>query len=110
MNNFIKATITLVFFLALLAGCKDHDYCDDEMGAYIAGSRLIKDKLKAPATAEFPKYNNGNITKNIGNCRYVSAGYVDSKNSFGALIRTKYDVEVMYDLDSWVLINYSFKE
>ncbi|OXX59202.1 hypothetical protein [Vibrio sp. V15_P4S5T153] len=108
MNKFIILLLTSLFFIT---GCEDHDYCNDEMGAYIAGTRLIKDHLKSPSSAKFPRYSNGNITKKIGECRYLSLGYVESQNGFGVMVKTEYDVEVVYEksLRQWDLVNFNFR-
>ena len=44
--------------------------------------------LKAPATAVFPPLNQ--MIVNGGNGRYAVSGFVDSQNSYGAVIRSQY--------------------
>ena len=58
--------------------------------AFEVGCRsLIRDQLKSPATAEFEDTfaSNSIQTLPVG---YFWPGWVDSQNSFGALIRTKF--------------------
>lgn len=55
---------------------------------YYYSQRLVKEQLKSPKSAEFPRYSENFITQN-GDTVVVSA-YVDAQNSFGAQIRTNY--------------------
>jgi len=60
--------------------------------AHWPAMNTVLQNLKAPATADFPL---GTIqTKRIGENRYFVVGLVDSQNSFGAMIRTKWVVIV----------------
>lgn len=52
----------------------------------------VKENLKSPATADFPPKKKIRIVKNKDT--YIVQGYVDSQNSFGATIRTKYSAEI----------------
>ena len=72
--------------------------------AWAATTILIKDRLKAPRTA---KFNGGawNVVY-LGSNRYHVEGSVDSQNSFGAMIRTKFQAIVRDKGDehqTWVL-------
>jgi hypothetical protein len=60
--------------------------------AYKMCKEQLKAKLKAPATAKFPEFGEIRIAHpNI--ITIVIISYVDSQNSFGALIRTKWGCE-----------------
>ncbi len=52
----------------------------------------IRDRLKAPSTAEFEW---SPTTKRLGNSWTVS-GYVDAQNSFGAMIRSNYSIKITF--------------
>lgn len=55
----------------------------------------VKDALKAPATAKFPGILEAyDHVRHVGGDKYVISSYVDSENSFGALIRTNYICEI----------------
>lgn len=51
--------------------------------------------LKAPATAQFPPLSDMIVNGSSGN--YSVSGYVDSQNSYGAVIRTQYTYNVVMD-------------
>lgn len=74
---------------------RKQEYCEDKFYAYTAAQDLIKKKLVSPSTAEFPGAHKVHIAY-LGNCRHQIQGYVDSQNSFGAMIRTEYYAEVRY--------------
>jgi hypothetical protein len=61
----------------------------------------VKDRLKAPATADFPW--DAVRTKELGSCRFQVEAYVDAQNSFGAMIRTRYSATMIYANDTWRL-------
>jgi hypothetical protein len=56
--------------------------------AYLASQDFVKSRLKAPATADFP-YEPG-FANPLGGNRFEIGAYVDSQNSFGALLRSHY--------------------
>jgi hypothetical protein len=65
---------------------------------------FVKENLKSPATAEFP--NAWNFSSGSNGCLalfnagvWTLTSYVDSQNSFGALIRTHYVVQLTYTAD-----------
>ncbi|WP_339897884.1 hypothetical protein [uncultured Gilvimarinus sp.] len=69
----------------------------------------VKKQLKSPSTADFPPPMNGSdVTVNYqGDCRHKVWAYVDSQNSFGATIRTKYYMELQNEpvSDSWSVLD-----
>lgn len=60
--------------------------------AYTATKKKILSSLKSPSTANFSTH----LTEAKGNNEYWVAGYVDSQNSFGAMIRTTYGCVALY--------------
>jgi galactitol-specific phosphotransferase system IIB component len=57
--------------------------------SYIEG--LIKTQLKSPSTAKFPgTLDTDYVIRQLDDQMYVVSSWVDSQNSFGAMIRTKY--------------------
>ncbi|EPY6472024.1 hypothetical protein ACWO4B_002695 [Clostridium sporogenes] len=56
--------------------------------AYQKATEYVKEELKCPSTATFPDYKDVIVSK-IDAGFYI-IGYVDSENSFGAKIRSKY--------------------
>ena len=56
--------------------------------------------LKAPATAKFPDLDEMIVNGSDG--KYNVSGYVDSQNSYGAMIRTQYTYRVEKFYGKWM--------
>jgi hypothetical protein len=67
----------------------------DTVMAYIISQNFVKANLKSPATAEFPLQPE--FTQQLSNNKYRIGSYVDSQNSFGALIRTRFFCDLSID-------------
>lgn len=68
------------------------------MGAWLDCQNFVKQNLKAPTTAQFPGANAEGVgTVLQDNGRWGVIGYVDSQNSFGAMIRSDYVCELSYN-------------
>jgi len=80
----------------------------DPVGAYVVCQQFVEDRLKAPVTAEFGgPYSQ--VTKSLGGGRFVVDTYVDSQNSFGAMIRTEFSCTVQNTGgDNWHLESLTF--
>ena len=70
-------------------------YEPDEMDACMMAEQFVTKRLKAPASAKYPLYSRKNVTRKA-NGDFVVKSYVDSQNSFGAMIRTNYVATVRY--------------
>ena len=64
---------------------------------------VISKQLKAPATANFPAYNEATIEK-VDDIYEVN-GYVDAQNSFGALVRVYFEVLLKKDGDQFYSVD-----
>ncbi|MDR2269357.1 MAG: hypothetical protein LBF27_00510 [Sphingobacterium sp.] len=63
--------------------------------AYIYAEDFIKERLKAPSTAKFPDdFERYKHVKYIGDNKYQIISWVDSQNSFGAMLRTKFSCTI----------------
>ena len=62
----------------------------NDVEAWTVMQEFVTDKLVSPSSAEFPWCDVSNVT-NLGGGRYKVKGYVDSENSFGAMIRTDFE-------------------
>lgn len=120
-NNWIWVIVVLVI-LSIVFGFINHDLkygdktdeqielMDQEENAYHNAKQLIKYKLKSPSTAEFPSSLEAQVV-GIGANSFIISSYVDSQNSYGALIRTYYEAEIRYNGNDGVqLVNYEFKD
>lgn len=77
--------------------------------AYSASEDFVKQKLKAPATADFPG-SDGRVTY-LGDSTFSIVSYVDAQNSFGANIRSNYTAKVRYtSRDTWRAIEVKLLE
>lgn len=52
--------------------------------------------LKAPSTAKFPSYTKYDYSEGTDDV-YIVVGYVDSQNSYGAMIRSTWGAMIQYD-------------
>jgi hypothetical protein len=78
--------------------------CSDEISAFVMSQEFVKDQLKAPSTAKFPWMSNSQVSvKYLGDCVYEISAYVDSQNSFGAMLRSRYYAKLQNrrGTDSW---------
>lgn len=76
-------------------------YVPDEIELHIQAQQFVKQGLKAPSTAKFPAlpYN----TSADGNGLYKVDSFVDSENSFGAMIRSDWSVLMRLSGEAWTL-------
>jgi hypothetical protein len=66
---------------------------------------IIEASLKAPSTAKWPNYNNFAAAQQNGQPDIWDVmGYVDSQNSYGATIRTNWQVTLKKVNGSWILL------
>ena len=83
-----------------------------ESMAYAQSQHYVKAILKSPSSAKFP-WTDYNYKKYEGN-KYLISSYVDSQNSFGAMIRSDYAVVLTYlggddlDINNWQLEKMTF--
>jgi len=79
---------------------------DRSVAAFINCKELIKRRLKAPSTADFPW--SADSTQREGQT-YVVFSYVDSQNGFGAMLRSQWQCKIRFiggddlSLSSWQL-------
>jgi hypothetical protein len=75
---------------------------DHSSSASVRCQRYVRDRLKAPATADFP-FLDRRIWK-FDDDIYVVKSYVDAQNSFGAMLRTNWHCKVQYVGGGWKLL------
>lgn len=76
--------------------------------AYIMAKDFIKDRLKSPSTAKFASYSDSktNVTYNKNEGYYTVTVWVDSQNSFGAMLRKTFQAKVRpTNNDIWELVS-----
>lgn len=77
----------------------------ERANAQLAAENSITKILKAPKTAEFPgrtldPFEDWSFTKNEDGSITVYS-YVDSQNGFGALIRSQFEITILFDGDNY---------
>jgi hypothetical protein len=81
----------------------------DAAGAFGICKQFVEKRLKAPASAKFPRSSEATIT-DLGGGKFQVVSYVDSQNGFGALIRSTIDCTVHWTSGtSWSLDNLDFQ-
>lgn len=114
----IKLFVVAMIFLGLIfnVGCGSNKDPNDHIGGVSKGYLtavaidVVKEQLKSPSTAQFPTYNFFSF-KQVDDKQFIVTGYVDSENSFGAIVRADFEVEVkITDEDHYVLKNFKITE
>jgi hypothetical protein len=94
-------TIVFFFIIFLVFKCScsqtDEQVSDNneqnlKITALTAAQECVKERLKSPSSADFP-WGSDCVTK-ISDNTYVINSYVDSQNSFGAMLRTNFTCQV----------------
>lgn len=79
---------------------------DNSSMAAIMTEEYVKQRLKSPASADFPR--NYQQTEHKGNQTYYVQGVVDSQNSFGAMVRARYTGLIkQVSSDEWQMVTLS---
>lgn len=78
---------------------KPHELSAIEL--HVQAQEFVKRSLKAPSTAEFPWEPVSAGTDGTG--LYQVESYVDSQNSFGAMVRSKWMLNMRLVGDKWIL-------
>lgn len=72
---------------------------DLRRSAYTAAKGLIERRLKAPSTAKFSPFLETEVTCDGDDC--TVSGWVDSQNSFGAMLRSRYVCSIRDEGEQW---------
>lgn len=83
---------------------------DRRIEAYVSSKQFVADTLKAPSTARFCSYDEARVTRLSGE-RYRVVGWVDSQNSFGAMLRSDFSctLELRDNGETWRAVDISVK-
>ena len=84
---------------------------DNGTMAFVMANQRIKEQLKSPSTAKFPSITTKGVAVVKQEFTYTVTGYVDSQNSFGAVVRTRYQVIIeQVSKDDWRVKDISILE
>lgn len=77
---------------------------EDRADAWVCAQDVVKKNLKSPSSAKFCLMSEATIHYNGedgGGSRYTVSGYVDAQNSFGAMIRKNFTVNLTVTKDGY---------
>ena len=79
---------------------------DKTIEAWTAAQVFMNEKLKSPSTANYGWQDPRKCVESLGERNYRVQGWVDSQNSFGATIRSKFSLIVKDEGDgnNWSLV------
>lgn len=106
--------VVIIIIMILVSGAgssssKSNTPQDLSSDAWYICQDFIKDKLKAPSTAEFEVRNKNHIIDEGDNTFTITMN-VDAENSFGAMIRDTFYCRVHYTTgDQWILYSLTTK-
>jgi hypothetical protein len=103
--KFLIAVFFIVFILNIFFGgdsstatkTESVSISDTQFSAYTMAVKFIERDLKAPSTAKFADYGYGDDpadVSSIGGETYRVKIWVDAQNSFGAMLRNKYQLDL----------------
>jgi hypothetical protein len=81
-----------------------------EVEAWTAAQLEVERNLKSPSSAKFPWVKSEDVVNKINDDTFKVKSYVDSENSFGAMVRTNFsctveftgeDTYIVKDLEFW---------
>lgn len=76
-----------------------------KLPAYTISKQFIKKQLKSPSSAKFEAFEDNMITWINGN-EFTCSMNIESKNSFGVLLRSNFWAKIKYTgKDNWILID-----
>lgn len=101
----VFACLGLAVALVVIGAINGDSQDTRQASAFGVCQDFVKDQLRAPATAKFPRYGEGAVQA-LSNDRYAVRSTVDSQNGFGALVRNDFLCTVEYVGDErWNLLN-----
>lgn len=94
MRKMFGVAILVILVLLMIGNCSNSgNQGDNKIDAWVFAQNTVESKLKSPGTAKFPRYSSSFVT-DLGSNKYRIKSYVDAQNSFGALIRENFIVEL----------------
>ncbi|MFW6016947.1 MAG: hypothetical protein ACOCRK_10960 [bacterium] len=105
----IISIIVLIIFVFLAVGSTDDNDSNsspNKIEAMTMAQTFLEDRLKAPATADYPWESSDDVVTELADDKFRYRSYVDAENSFGAKVRTQFDIVVQYvGDDKWRLVS-----
>lgn len=102
-----KASVALVALLMVGAVAVNYEPrlgADTAAGAYVACEDAVRERLKAPATAQFPDFREA-FVRDLDKGVWQVMAHVDAENGFGALLRSDWTCRVLAASGRWNIQN-----
>ena len=105
-SGFILIIVFLLVTSLIAASCfnssnkttKEETKKPTKQDALIQSHLFIEQHLKSPGSADFP-YQPDETIDQLNDSTFIVLSYVDSQNSFGALLRTHYKCKIIFSPD-----------
>ena len=96
----VIAVITFIYNLKEDDSSSSSSSSTNKFMAYSYAEDFVEKQLKSPSTAKFPKtFEKDKHITILSNNRYEINSWVDSQNSFGATIRTRFSCIIIFEGD-----------
>ncbi|MBA4376972.1 MAG: hypothetical protein C0401_12490 [Anaerolinea sp.] len=89
---------------SMISGGDSETSISPSESAWYACRQFVEDRLKAPKTADFERYDANKVTK-YNKSEWIVTITVDAQNSFGAMIRSEFICSVRDQGDTWKLLS-----
>ena len=100
--------VALFVILILVSLVRPKSPNDNKSLAYVVAREEIRRQLKSPSTAVFPRhYEQGVAVARLQDNSFAISSYVDSQNSFGAQLRSRWVANVSGTNSSNMVVNTS---
>jgi hypothetical protein len=97
IGGMLLIVIGVIVAGAFISGITDHSASGpDDIEAYVMAKQFVSNRLVSPGSAKFGESWESKI-QNLGNARWQVAGFVDSQNRMGALVRSEYVCTMRYE-------------
>lgn len=99
---FLIGFIVICYIIGNNSEKENVNYCTGkEILAYNYAEDFVKNKLKSPSSAKFPETKDKikHTTCNYDECSYTIRSWVESTNSFGAMIKTEFECTIYFKDD-----------
>lgn len=100
----VRAIIVVIVIIALACIISSFNGKFDEVEAWTYAQKVVRDNLKNPSTAEFCSISDAYIFGKE-NEYWIVEGYVDAQNSFGAMKRADFIVDI--DCDGNTVVDFN---
>lgn len=100
----VNTLLSTLIVSSVLFACGDNQpNSPTKLSALVMSQELVKQKLKAPSTAEFGATTDD--VQQLNDSTFIVNGFVDSENTFGAKLRSNYSATIIFKNDGTAYSN-----